>query len=327
MKNDTSTIKAFVQQYQKEQKIYEAWGEFVKNYINDQLNTRYISIDRILKLPASCRIKDVDSLVEKAFFRNKPYEDPYNEITDKVGIRFVVMHVGQLNTLCDIVEQCPLWIASKDIDFHLSRENNPDVFTYESIHYIVRNINEFLNGEYKIPANTPCEIQIRTLEQHAYAEISHDLFYKKEKKDNTVARYLARTAAFNEESDELFKRIYEKVEERELTYENLMSDLMKKYTFYNITSDKLNFAIYDNIEPIIKEHNITAQKVIDFVEENTYILDDVKNHQEDNILLKQPITLILYYILMKNTHELDEIWDFPEEMLIPIKSSLGIAYD
>lgn len=36
-------------------------------------------------------------------------------------------------------------------------------------------------------------IQIRTLEQHAYAEISHDLFYKKEKRDNAeISRYLAR---------------------------------------------------------------------------------------------------------------------------------------
>ncbi len=327
MKNDTSTIKAFIQLYQKEQKMYEAWGDLVKEHIKNELRTRYISLDRILKLPPSCRVKDVNSLVEKAFFRDKPYEDPYNEITDKVGIRFVVMHGGQLDILCDIVEKCQLWTASKDVDFHLSRENNPDVFTYESIHYVVKNINELPYGEHIIPANTPCEIQIRTLEQHAYAEISHDLFYKKEKKDNIVARYLARTAAFNEESDELFKKIYEKVEENEFTYESIMSELMKKYTFYSLMSDKLNFAIYDTIEPIIIKHNITAKKVIDFTEENNFILEDIKNYQEDNILLKQPVVLVLYYILTKNAHELEEIWDFPEDMLIPIKSSLGLAYD
>ena len=35
------------------------------------------------------------------------------------------------------------------------------------------------NG-HTIEKDTPCEIQIRTLEQHAYAELSHDYVYKKE---------------------------------------------------------------------------------------------------------------------------------------------------
>ena len=48
--------------------------------------------------------------------------------------------------------------------------------------------------------------------------------------------------------------------ENEFTYESIMSELMKKYTFYSLMSDKLNFAIYDTIEPIIIKHNITAKK-------------------------------------------------------------------
>ena len=223
MKGDVSQ-KEFVDLYKKEREMYECWGNFVADYIREKIKEKYINLDRILKIPISVRTKDIESLVEKAFYRNKNYKDPYNEITDKVGIRFVVMHSGQLELICKIVEECSFWSESKDSDFHLSRENHPEVFSYESIHYVVRNKERRKIDKYEIPEGIPCEIQVRTLEQHAYAEISHDLFYKKEKRDNSeISRYLARTAAFNEESDELFKMIYEKVEEDNVNYEIIMN--------------------------------------------------------------------------------------------------------
>ena len=128
MKGDVSQ-KEFVDLYKKEREMYECWGNFVADYIREKIKEKYINLDRILKIPISVRTKDIESLVEKAFYRNKNYKDPYNEITDKVGIRFVVMHSGQLELICKIVEECSFWSESKDSDFHLSRENHPEVFS------------------------------------------------------------------------------------------------------------------------------------------------------------------------------------------------------
>lgn len=326
MKGDVSQ-KEFVDLYKKEREMYESWGNFVADYIRKKIKEKYINLDRILKIPISVRTKDIESLVEKAFYRNKNYKDLYNEITDKVGIRFVVMHSGQLELICKIVEECSLWSESKDSDFHLSRENHPEVFSYESIHYVVRNTEKRKIDKYEIPKGTPCEIQIRTLEQHAYAEISHDLFYKKEKRDNAeISRYLARTAAFNEESDELFKMIYEKVEEDNVNYETIMSELLKKYSLLSLQSDKLNRAVYDNISILIKKYKITGKQVIKFIEDNNFILKDIER-QNENLLFKQPVILLLYYLVENYIHELDDIWDFPEDMLTPIKCDLGKSFD
>lgn len=181
------------------------------------------------------------------------------------------------------------------------------MFSYESIHYVVRNKERRKIDKYEIPEGIPCEIQVRTLEQHAYAEISHDLFYKKEKRDNSeISRYLARTAAFNEESDELFKMIYEKVEEDNVNYEIIMNELLKKYSLLSLKSDKLNRAVYDNISALIKKYKITGKQVINFIEDNNYILRDIER-QNENLLFKQPVILLLYYLVENHIHELDDI--------------------
>lgn len=325
MKNNI-TESEFVQLYQSERPIYDAWGKYICNYIKDELNKKYTNVDRILKMPITYRTKDIESLVEKAFYRNKKYDNPYANITDKVGVRIVVMTEMQIQYIKKIVENCSSWTFSNDVDYHVLRETNPDVFAYQSIHYIVRNKEDIVFDGYSIPAGTPCEMQIRTLEQHAYAEISHDLVYKKEKDVNgKVLRLLARTAAFNEESDFLFGEMYNLMYDKETNYNNFTQKLMD-YRHCSMDSDKLNRVIYDDIFPIIEKYNISSDTVIEYIEQNKFILQDI-DRQENNVLFKQPIIIVLYYLISKYRYELDDVWGFPQDMLTPIKTDLGISTD
>lgn len=321
------TKQQFVELYNNERAIYKAWGEYLKDYISKELEKRYLNLNKILKIPVSCRTKDVESLVEKAFYRDKKYKDPYYEITDKVGIRFVVMIEQQVAEIGNIIETSADWLDySKDQDFNIFREMHPDVFTYQSRHYIVRNMNEMVIGEHTINKGTACEIQIRTLEQHAYAELSHDLFYKKQQlEDNKALRLLARTAAFNEESDELFGRMYKMVESKEHYYNDFMKSLKDSYDF-SCESDKLNRTIYDDILILIEKYEINDELIIQYLSERPYILNLIKL-KDDNVLFNQPIVLVLYYLLEKHGHELLEIWNFPEDVLDPIKADLGISME
>ena len=109
--------------------------------------------------------------------------------------------------------------------------------------------------------------------------------------------------------------IYEKVEEDNVNYETIMSELLKKYSLLSLQSDKLNRAVYDNISILIKKYKITGKQVIKFIEDNNFIL------------FKQPVILLLYYLVENYIHELDDIWDFPEDMLTPIKCDLGKSFD
>lgn len=323
MKNNF-TQEAFIELYENERKMYEAWGNYIRTYISDVVRDRYANQNKIFKLPPSCRTKTIDSIIEKAFYRNKKYDNPYNDITDKVGVRFVVMTESQVKYIEHIIENCTEWNFSKDVDFHILREENPNVFTYQSSHYIVRNNNEIITHGYTIPIGTPCEIQVRTLEQHAYAEISHDLVYKKEKDANgTLLRLLARSAAFNEESDYLFNKMYDLVNEQENNYNEFMRGL-DNYMDFSIDDDKLNRAIYDDILPLIDKYSINAKKIINFINENIYIKENVLQ-RKNNILFTQPVVLIIYYCVENYRHELDDIWSFPEDVLDAIKADLGIT--
>ncbi len=324
MKNNE--IESFINLYTKERPLYKAWGEYLIDYISSKLKEKYVTLDKIIKIPVTCRTKEIDSLVAKAFYRNKNYKDPYNDITDKVGIRFVVMLENQVDEIGKIIESSnELLSFSKDQDFNVFRETHPDVFTYQSIHYVVRNKNNITVDNNIIVKNTPCEIQIRTLCQHAYAEISHDLFYKKNNENNKALRLLARTAAFNEESDELFGGIYKMVESEESYYNNFMKFLKDKYNF-TLESDKLNKTIYDDINILLTKYQINAKKIEEYINEQSFILELIKEKQ-DNILFKQPIVLVLYYLVENHRHELISIWNFPDEFLDPIEADLGISMD
>ena len=54
-----------------------------------------------------------------------------------------------------------------------------------------------------------CEIQIRTLLQHAFAEVSHDSTYKGPyKNDKGILRHLAKSMALMEATDDYFCNIF-----------------------------------------------------------------------------------------------------------------------
>ena len=54
-----------------------------------------VAADVFLRIPPKPRTKGEVSFLEKAFYR-KAYVDPYVEVTDKVGVRFVVLVASQI---------------------------------------------------------------------------------------------------------------------------------------------------------------------------------------------------------------------------------------
>lgn len=159
----------FLELYRQEKPIFQAWGEYLIKDINAELQSSGIDINAFLKIPVIARVKDENSIIAKAFLRqDKHYTNPYEQITDKVGIRFVVLELSEISIIKDIIEKHSDWETSKDVDFETIRDEKPELFVYQSVHYIVRNCNELEYNGVVIPAQTPCEVQIRTLLQHAY---------------------------------------------------------------------------------------------------------------------------------------------------------------
>lgn len=311
----------FLELYKKEKPMYKAWGDYVKDYIDQKLHIGTPEYDRMVKIPVKPRIKDEGSLVQKAFIR-KQYVDPYNEITDKVGVRYVVLIVEQIEEIEKIIQGCQKWNYSKDQDFESKKLENPNVFDYQSVHYVVRAVADIKYQNITIKKGTPCEIQIRTLEQHAYAELSHDYFYKSEQEiAPQLKRNLARSMALNEITDELFSRVYSMINAENMDYCEFNEQLKNISGLYHY-DESLNKAVYEQLKEMIEEY-VDVNQLDDFIKP---FLESIKENR-DLIIYRQPIIIVLYFLAKNYPMELEEKWNSTLDILQPIFDDLGIGFD
>lgn len=318
--------KQFIERYRQEKDMYMEWGTYVCNYIVKKIKKKYKKeYYKIIKIKPEPRLKEEDSIIEKAYYRGKKYKDPYLEITDKIGVRFVVMIEDQIEEISKIIIENKEWDAIIDKDYRDIIEKNPEFFEYKSKHFIIRNKKLMKVNNKTINSNTPCEVQIRTLAQHAYAEISHDLVYKK--KDElppTAKRMLARSVAFNEAVDNEYKGIYEVVNKKKQSYKLYVNIINKNYE-YKFNEGKLSETIFEEFKDLIeKDWKENIQEYIN-VHKNLYKM--IIQNVEKSIIFKEVIIILIYYLVSNHSSELFERWDYDEEVLKAIYTDLGKSYD
>ena len=117
----------FLSRYETETPIFIAWGDFVNQRILQQLSSKLKADEEIstfLKIyPVVPRLKGKDSIISKGFYRNKGYNNPYDQITDKIGVRYVVLLVEQISIISAIImDNSTEWNISKDRDFEKERD-------------------------------------------------------------------------------------------------------------------------------------------------------------------------------------------------------------
>jgi len=95
--------------YEAQKPLLAAWGSTVKEEVLSRLEkapglTKPLA--EFLKIPVEPRVKATDSFLAKALRRGKDYERPLDQITDKVGVRFVVLLLSELKLIEDVIEGC-----------------------------------------------------------------------------------------------------------------------------------------------------------------------------------------------------------------------------
>lgn len=316
----------FIKKYEEEKPLFRSWGNKIAETINQKLFDRGINPSEFLKIPINVRIKDNTSIIAKAFLRkDKKYTDPYTQITDKVGIRFVVLDLDEINVIKEIIEAQDDWDCSKDVDFEKNCAERPELFVYQSVHYIVRNCNIVDYNGVKIPANTPCEIQIRTLLQHAYAELSHQTVYKSNAQINPmVKRKLARSMALIEATDELFKEVRQDMRIVDDLYISII-DSAKNFISFPYYIESLSSTIFDSYKESIIKNNISTNIIEDFINNKSFLIQNVKDNKFADVVYQQPIIFLLYYLAEKYSSTLLENWPFDRIYIEPIFTDLGIS--
>lgn len=314
----------FIEQYITEESMFKTWGEYVTQLIISELE-KTVNVNYFLKILPVPRVKDVKSLVTKAFYRGKNYEHPYDDITDKVGTRFVVLLKDDIDKICKIIQECDTWAYSKDRDFDEEREKNPTTFEYQSVHFIVRNKEEFQVGNVSIKKDTPCEIQIRTLLQHAYSELTHDTIYKpKTSSSPHVHRKVARSMALIETTDEIFTEVNSLFSNSDYDILGILKDAYEKVAAPDY-EENLNTFIIDAYKELLNENLVKSLN--DYIEHNTETIKEVIAGKYDQFLIyRQPVVIFLFFLVEKHKFKAKQYWPLTHDKLRPIFSVLGIAF-
>ena len=135
------------------------------------------------------RAKGIPSFAEKCLRKCHKYRQPVDQLTDLCGARIIVHTQEQVERISRFLEEHFEidWANSEDIGQRLKTSE----FGYRSVHYIVtfkRGVFPTRDFPVQVPVrlyggrrgmkNPRAEVQVRTLLQHAWADIGHDLLYK-----------------------------------------------------------------------------------------------------------------------------------------------------
>jgi putative GTP pyrophosphokinase len=153
-----------------------------------------------VKAEVSHRVKSPGSLAGKLARPDKIYER-LEDITDLVGLRVITFFEDSTEQVGRLIEEHFRFDTDRSEDKKLRQGVHS--FGYRSLHYICHPPRELL--EHHADWDWPFEIQIRTILQHAWAEIEHDLGYKSpESVPPHIQRRFSRLAGLLEIADNEF---------------------------------------------------------------------------------------------------------------------------
>lgn len=175
----------------------EAWGRDLTTDLEGwlaQLNVHSVRF----------RVKTRESLRGKLARPDRHYRSLW-DVTDLLGLRVIVYFEDEVERAADILESRFALALEHSIDKR--RRSDASSFGYRSVHYVCR-VDEARAAALGLPTEACFEIQIRTMLEHAWAEIEHDLGYKSRDVVPVIAkRRLNRLAGLLELADQEFVAI------------------------------------------------------------------------------------------------------------------------
>ena len=318
---------ALIARWTAERPMYEAWGNFVATTITEAIAERIepTKTSTFLKLPVSYRTKDQASLLDKAFHRHKPYTNPYDDIEDKVGVRIVVLFFDDIRVVEEAITSCRLWTVVKARDYEDEQMIRPYEFDYQSLHYVVRAVDGIEHDGFKIDRDLPCEVQIRTLLQHAYSELTHDTIYKPNMAaEASVKRAAAKSMALIEATGDYFSEVKKKMATAAAPGEHLSVVVKKAYS--SLVGDTgepspLNTLIIDHYREWARGDFDAA--FARFLESHQYLGDRIKERMATQSLYRQPAVLLVYFAVQDSPNKASSASLLTADELSPIYSDLG----
>lgn len=194
-------ITKFKEEYTQKQPIYQKLSEEVSTILGKNIDSKNIDIQEITP-----RVKSIESFEDK--IRSGISFHP-SKMQDLAAVRIICYVKSDVDKVCKIIEDI------FDIDFHRSRDKSKtlgeNIVGYSSIHYIAKFTASRLSVDsyYNIFKDLYFEIQVRTILQHAWAEIEHDRMYKKKNLPEPLKRRFNLVSGLLEIADNEFQSLHD----------------------------------------------------------------------------------------------------------------------
>ena len=288
-------MNKILKNFEKNSRLYENFSTKVNILLKELMDQENISYHSI-----TGRIKEKESLSKKIEGKSKYQE--LEDITDIVGCRIITYFEDDVEKIVDIIGK--EFEIDEDNSIDKKKIMDPDKFGYLSYHIVCSINNERgklrENQNYK---NIKFEIQIRTILQHAWAEIEHDIGYKSNVEvPRDFRRKFSRIAGMLEIVDDEFSRLKRDIHD----YVKDISD--KGIEDTDINADSLKIFI---------EKSADKKEIEEFVRKELKIKPLELTDSDKNRTINLTLKLINKFTQLKKIKELESSIKENKEIIKP----------
>ena len=194
-KDDASQLLA---EYERRRPAFDRSTQRLEQLVRELVQAANIRVHSV-----ASRAKKVESLRAKLAENPEGYSS-LAELTDLCGVRVITYFADEVDQVARVIDD--EFIVDADASVDRRAVLDPERFGYASLHYVVSLSPERARlPEYSECAGVKAEVQIRTILQHTWAEIEHDLGYKTSVEvPSSVRRRFSRLSGLLELADQEF---------------------------------------------------------------------------------------------------------------------------
>lgn len=323
-------VQQIAESWKQDEPKYRELGLIVSDFMKSNI-TEYEILPEI-----SYRTKELLSIVKKIKKKQLQKEYSYSHLNDKLGFRIICTFQEEMQKIDDFLKK---YFNIKKVEY------KHEALNYDKLDYISNHYDASINislkpfNKYNHFQEHIFEVQVRTLNQHAWSNTAHSLSYKQEAEISfALQRKVYRLLALYEIADDEFSAVNKALIEHP---DNKVYTLLRKlegkiYKFGKVDYDRessLNSfkilltyfsenekqLIYTDLDGFIKNHE-------DKIE---LIFDENKNHYFEIPFLTQPEIFLIWFAIEKFPFSIDDNWanDFDYTELENIKMLWGKVID
>lgn len=323
-------IQSIAKKWEADELLYKELGKIVSSFIKSNISECEI-------LPeVSHRTKELLSIVKKIKKKQRVKDYSYEHLNDKLGIRIICTFTDEMGKIDDFLHK---YFDIKKV------ERKQETLDFDRLDYISNHYDACINlglnpfSKYDHLRSLVFEIQVRTLNQHAWSNTAHMLSYKQEAEISaTLKRKIYRLLSLYEIADDEFAIVNKALLNHP---DNLVYTLLRKleskiYKYAQIDFDRESslYVIRTILEFMSQEEKQTVSSGIeDFIKLNEdkiiRIFEENRSRYFEVPFLTQPEIFLVWFGLENFSFTIENNWtsEFDSFELEQVRTLWGTLID